>query len=69
MTRTLVTALLTLGDPARLTDGYLFHRRIADLAPRFDARIEFVSVPERPFPLAATLRRPSCAGRVGARRR
>jgi hypothetical protein len=31
MTRTLVAALLTLGDPARLTDGYLFHRRIATI--------------------------------------
>jgi glycosyltransferase involved in cell wall biosynthesis len=45
-------ALLTLGDPGRLTGGYLYHRRIADLAPRFNARIEFVSFPERPFPLA-----------------
>ena len=53
MTRTLVVALLTLGDPGRLTGGYLYHRRIADLAPRFDARVEFVSFPERPFPLAA----------------
>jgi glycosyltransferase involved in cell wall biosynthesis len=44
--------LLTLGDPGRLTGGYLYHRRIADLAPRFNARIEFVSFPERPFPLA-----------------
>ena len=53
MTRTLVVALLTLGDPGRLTGGYLYHRRLAELAPRFDARIEFVSFPERPFPLAA----------------
>jgi glycosyltransferase involved in cell wall biosynthesis len=53
MTRTLVVALLTLGDPDRLTGGYLFHRRIAELAPRSDARIAFVSFPDRPFPLAA----------------
>src|SRR5215207_7373801 len=53
MTRTLVVALLTLGDPGRLTGGYLYHRRIADLAPRSGARVEFVSFPERPFPLAA----------------
>ena len=53
MTRTLVVALLTLGDHERLTGGYLFHRRLADLAPRFDARVHFVSFPERPFPLAA----------------
>ena len=45
-------ALLTLGDPNRLSGGYLYHRRLAEAAPRFGARIEFVSVPERPFPLA-----------------
>ena len=53
MTRTLVVALLTLGDPGRLTGGYLYHRRMAEAAPRYDARIDFVSFPERPFPLAA----------------
>lgn len=53
MTDTLVVALLTLGDPGRLTGGYLFHRRIAELAPRSGARIAFVSFPDRPFPLAA----------------
>jgi glycosyltransferase involved in cell wall biosynthesis len=51
MTRTLVVALLTLGDPGRLTGGYLYHRRLADLASRSNARVEFVSFPERPFPL------------------
>lgn len=51
MTRTLVVALLTLGDPDRLTGGYLYHRRIAELAPRSDARIVFLSIPDRPFPL------------------
>lgn len=51
MTRTLTVALLTLGDPGQLTGGYLYHRRLAELAPRFDARLEFVSFPERPFPL------------------
>lgn len=44
--------LITLGDPARLTGGYLYHRRLAELAPAQGARIEFVSFPERPFPLA-----------------
>src|SRR5437763_16846026 len=53
MTRTLVVALLTLGDPGRLTGGYLYHRRMAEAAPRYDARIDFVSFPERRFPLAA----------------
>src|SRR5947199_5469923 len=52
MTRMLVAALLTLGDPGRLTGGYLYHRRMAEAAPRHAARIEFVSFPERPFPLA-----------------
>src|SRR5205085_8716010 len=53
MTRTLQAALLTLGDPGRLTGGYLYHRRMAEAAPRYDARLDFVSFPERPFPLAA----------------
>src|SRR4051812_41233011 len=46
-------ALVTLGDPGRLTGGYLFHRRLAELAPRENARLDFVSFPDRPFPLAA----------------
>jgi glycosyltransferase involved in cell wall biosynthesis len=49
----LVVALLTLGDPGRLTGGYLYHRRMAEAAPRHGARIAFLSFPERPFPLAA----------------
>jgi glycosyltransferase involved in cell wall biosynthesis len=52
MTRTLVAALLTLGDPNTLSGGYLFHRRLADLAPEADARLAFASFPVRPFPLA-----------------
>jgi glycosyltransferase involved in cell wall biosynthesis len=52
MTRTLAAALLTLGDPNTLTGGYLFHRRLADLAPAEDARLVFASFPHRPFPLA-----------------
>lgn len=53
MMRTITVALLTLGDPGRLTGGYLYHRRMAELATRYHARVEFVSFPERPFPLAA----------------
>ncbi len=69
MTRTLAIALLTLGDPGTLTGGYLYHQRLAELAPTHDARIDFVSFPHRPFPLAAlaapaVLRR---AHRQGAR--
>src|ERR671924_1480337 len=48
MTRTLL-ALLTLGDPARVTGGYLFHRRVADRAPEHGMEIEFVSVPNLPL--------------------
>jgi glycosyltransferase involved in cell wall biosynthesis len=46
-------ALITLGDPRTLTGGYLYHLRMAELAPRHDARLRFVSFPERPFPMAA----------------
>jgi glycosyltransferase involved in cell wall biosynthesis len=52
MTRTLLAALITLGDPGRLTGGYLYHRRLAELAPRHGARLDFVSFPDRPFPVA-----------------
>jgi len=44
-------SLITLGDPNRLTGGYLYHRRMAELAPGFDARLDFVSFPDRSFPL------------------
>ncbi len=55
MTRTLISVvLLTLGDPSQLTGGYLYHRRLAELAPRHGAQLDFVSVPSRPFPLAVT---------------
>jgi hypothetical protein len=47
----LMVSLITLGDPGTLTGGYLYHRRIAALAPRFGARVRFVSVPAAPFPL------------------
>src|SRR5205823_8277584 len=63
MTRILVIALLALGDPGRLTGGYLYHRRLAALAPRHNARIVFVSIPERPFPLAV-LDAPTALGRA-----
>jgi glycosyltransferase involved in cell wall biosynthesis len=47
----LMVSLVTLGDPATLTGGYLYHQRIAALAPRCGARVRFVSVPAAPFPL------------------
>jgi glycosyltransferase involved in cell wall biosynthesis len=55
----LVVLLVTLGDPDQLTGGYLYHRRLADLAPAQDARLGFVSVPDTLFPLPAL-----AAGRV-----
>ena len=51
-------SLVTLGDPATLTGGYLFHRRMAQAAPASDATLSFVSFPERSFPL------PALAGRI-----
>ena len=49
----LTIALITLGDPGRLTGGYLYHQRLAQQAPRHGSRITFISFPDRPFPLAA----------------
>ena len=51
MTRTRVT-LLTVGDPNRVTGGYLFHRRLAERAPRHGAEVTFVSIPDVPLPWA-----------------
>ena len=42
-------ALLTVGDPDRVTGGYLFHRRLADAAQRHDAELRFVSIPAVPL--------------------
>ncbi len=53
MTRMLAISLVTLGDPSTLTGGYLYHQRLAELAPAHDARIDFISFLERPFPLPA----------------
>jgi glycosyltransferase involved in cell wall biosynthesis len=51
MTRILTVSLVTLGDPGRLTGGYRYHRRMAELAPSCGATVRFVSFPDRPFPL------------------
>lgn len=46
----LTICLITLGDPATLTGGYRYHRRMAELAGRNDAQITFASLPPRlPF--------------------
>jgi len=64
MTRILTVSLVTLGDPGRLTGGYRYHRRMAELAPSCGASVEFVSFPDRPFPLPA-LAGPAVLGRAG----
>ena len=51
MTRTRV-ALLTVGDPGRVTGGYLFHRRMAERATAHGAKLRFVSIPDVPLPWA-----------------
>jgi glycosyltransferase involved in cell wall biosynthesis len=52
-THPLTVSLLTLGDPATMTGGYLYHRRVAARAPAHGARLQFVSFPVRRFPLPA----------------
>ncbi len=44
-------SLVTLGNPRTMTGGYLYHWRIAEMAPAFDARVDFASFPSWPFPL------------------
>ncbi|HSR86806.1 MAG TPA: glycosyltransferase family 4 protein [Streptosporangiaceae bacterium] len=41
----LTVCLVTLGDPASLTGGYRYHRRMAELASRNNASIVFASLP------------------------
>jgi len=53
MAETARAVLVTLGDPDQLTGGYLYHRRLAALAPAHGLHLAFASVPERPFPLPA----------------
>jgi glycosyltransferase involved in cell wall biosynthesis len=65
MTRILTVSLVTLGDPGRLTGGYRYHRRMAELAPACGASVDFVSFPDRPFPLPA-LAGPAVLGRARA---
>jgi glycosyltransferase involved in cell wall biosynthesis len=59
----LVLPLITLGDPRRLSGGYLYHLRMAEAAPAHKAQIRFLSFPEWPFPLAA-LRGPAMLRRA-----
>ena len=52
----LVVSLLTLGSPEQLTGGYLYHRRMAELAGGHDARIDFLPLPVLYNPFAAVPR-------------
>jgi glycosyltransferase involved in cell wall biosynthesis len=61
MTRMRIS-FVTLGDPGKQTGGYLFHRRLAEAAPRHGAEMTFVSFPERPFPLPLLSGRAVMAG-------
>ncbi|HET8587043.1 MAG TPA: glycosyltransferase family 4 protein [Candidatus Limnocylindria bacterium] len=49
-------ALLTLGDPDRMSGGSLFDQRLAERAPQHSARVTFCSVRElaAPLPLLAS---------------
>jgi glycosyltransferase involved in cell wall biosynthesis len=46
-------ALLTLGDPFRLSGGYLYHLRMAAMAPRHGYQVCFFTLPDRRFPAPA----------------
>ncbi len=43
----LTCCFITLGDPATLTGGYRYHRRVAEPAAHYDARLTFVSLAPR----------------------
>jgi glycosyltransferase involved in cell wall biosynthesis len=60
-------ALVTFGDPAALTGGYLYHRRMARAAHANDATLSFVSFSDRRFPLPV-LAGPTVAGQVREQR-
>jgi glycosyltransferase involved in cell wall biosynthesis len=55
----LSVSLVTLGSPEQLTGGYLYHRRMAELAPQHDAHLELLAVPALPFVIPT-----AAAGRV-----
>jgi glycosyltransferase involved in cell wall biosynthesis len=59
-------SLITLGDPDKLTGGYLYHRRLAARAAHHGATVEFVSVPERPFAAAVVAGRGALARAAAA---
>src|SRR5215212_552354 len=62
----LAVSLVTLGSPSQLTGGYLYHQRMADAGPAHGARVDFVSLPQRRFPLPALWGRSVIAQAAGA---
>jgi len=44
--------IVTRGDPHTVSGGFLYHRRVAELAPEEGASVRFASVPPRALPLA-----------------
>jgi glycosyltransferase involved in cell wall biosynthesis len=49
----LAVSCITLGDPRRLTGGYLYHQRMAEMAASHRVRWTFASFPERPLVVSA----------------
>lgn len=49
----LKVAIVTIGDPNRITGGYLYLRRMADAATRHGCEAFFASLPDLPFPFPA----------------
>ena len=50
--RPLRIALVTVGDPQRMSGGFLYHQRVAERAADHDTEVRFVSLPARRFPLS-----------------
>ena len=45
-------SLVTMGDPNRQTGGYRYHRKMAEAACTYSAKIRFRSIPDLPWPIA-----------------
>jgi glycosyltransferase involved in cell wall biosynthesis len=51
MSENLRLSLITVGDPTRLTGGFLYHHRVRQKAPLMRGEIEVLSLPDLRFPL------------------
>ncbi|MET0579793.1 MAG: glycosyltransferase family 4 protein [Ilumatobacteraceae bacterium] len=49
----LTVSIVTEGDPDQISGGFLYQRRVAELAPAHGAEVRFVSLPARRYPLGA----------------